>query len=98
MRLRTLLIPFAVLLGFGLLGPSSALAVDCPSDNPIIQENQCSPAGGPVSDGWRIVNFDSDIAGFATKTSVNLGEQVQLKIGRSGVTAPSSRSGRTGPR
>ena len=87
-RLRTLLIPFVVLLAAGLLGPTSASAADCPSDNPVIQENECTPQG--VSDGWRIVNFDADIAGFATKSSVNVGDQVQLKIGRSGATAPSS--------
>jgi PKD repeat protein len=88
-RLRTLLIPIVVLLGVSLLGVTPAFAQDdlCPSDNPVIQENQCSGAG---SDGWRIVNFNDNVAGFATKTSVNLGEAVSLKIGRSGGTAPPS--------
>src|SRR5919197_2555970 len=75
-RLRTLLIPIALLLGIGLLGPTSAYATDCPNDNPIIQENECSTVG--VSDGWRIVNFNDNVAGFAAKSSVNLTDQVQL--------------------
>jgi PKD repeat protein len=87
-RLRTLLLPIVVLLGLALLGPTSASAADCPNDNPVIQENACTQLG--VSADWRIVNFDADIAGFATKSSVNVTDQVQLKIGRSGVTAPSS--------
>jgi YD repeat-containing protein len=59
----------------------------CPSDNPVIQENQCSGAG---SGGWRLDNFNDNVAGFATKTSVNLGENIPIKIGRASAAAPST--------
>ena len=59
----------------------------CPSDNPVIQENNCSGAG---SDGWILSNFNDNVAGFATQTSVNLGTSVSLKIGRVNTAAPSS--------
>ena len=59
----------------------------CPSDNPVIQENNCSGAG---SAGWILSNFNDNVAGFATQTSVNLGTSVSLKIGRVNTAAPSS--------
>jgi hypothetical protein len=87
-RLRTLGIALAATLGFALLSSGTAFAdATCPSDNPIIQENQCSGAG---SDGWRITNFDDRVAGFATSESVNIGSSIPLKIGRNGASAPST--------
>jgi YD repeat-containing protein len=88
-RIRTLVIALTATMGLTLLGAGPALAQDelCPSDNPVIQENNCSGAG---SDGWRITNFNDNVAGFATKTSVNLGENVPLKIGRVNAAAPST--------
>ena len=77
-------------MGLMVLGTTPALAQEglCPSDNPVIQENNCETAG--ISDQWRITNFNENVAGFATKTSVNKGENVVLKIGRASVAAPSS--------
>jgi YD repeat-containing protein len=79
-RLRIPLIAAAV-LGACLLGahPAAAQSELCPSDNPVVQENNCSGAG---SDGWRLTNPSENISGFSTQTSVNLGQSVQLKIGR----------------
>jgi PKD repeat protein len=76
-------------LGISLAAVTPALAQQelCPSDNPVIQENECSGAG---SDGWRISNFNDNVAGFATKTSFNLGESIPLKIGRASASAPST--------
>jgi hypothetical protein len=88
-RLRTLVIALTATMGLTLLGAGPALAQAelCPSDNPVIQENNCSGAG---TDGWRITNFNDNVAGFATKTSVNVGENVALKIGRVNAAAPST--------
>ncbi len=61
--------------------------VSCPSENPVVQENNCSGSG---SDGWRLVDYDPDVAGFATKSSVNLGESVTLKLGRASTADASS--------
>jgi len=71
-----------------LLFPHGARAdVSCPSDIPVVQENNCS---GPGSDGWRLVEYSPNVAGFATRTSVNLGESVTLKLGRVNTSAASS--------
>jgi PKD repeat protein len=76
-------------LSFSVLGVTPALAQQdqCPSDIPVIQENDCSGAG---SDGWILSNFNDNVAGFSTQTSVNLGTSVSLKIGRASASAPSS--------
>jgi PKD repeat protein len=75
-------------LALVLLLPHGARAdVSCPSDIPVVQENECS---GPGSDGWRLVEYSPNVAGFATKTSVNLGESVTLKLGRVNTSAASS--------
>jgi hypothetical protein len=66
---------------------SPAAEVSCPSDIPVVQENNCS---GPGSEGWRLVEYSPDVAGFATKSSVNLGESVTLKLGRANLSAASS--------
>jgi YD repeat-containing protein len=86
------ILSIGVIAGFGLslLGasPASADVQDlCPSDNPVVQENNCSGAG---SEGWRLTNYSPDVAGYATKTSFNLGENVPLKIGRVNVAAAST--------
>ncbi len=69
-----------------ICGQASA-EVSCPSDNPVVQENNCS---GPGSDGWRLIEYDPNVAGFATKSSVNLGESVTLKLGRASTGAAAS--------
>ncbi len=66
---------------------AQAAEVSCPSDIPVVQENNCS---GPGSEGWRLVEYSPDVAGFATKTSVNLGESVTLKLGRVNTSAAST--------
>jgi YD repeat-containing protein len=78
--LATLVAAAAVLL----LAQPAAADVSCPSDIPVVQENNCS---GPGSDGWRLVEYTPDVAGFTTKTSVNLGESVTLKLGRVNTSA-----------
>ncbi|HEX7298614.1 MAG TPA: PKD domain-containing protein [Solirubrobacteraceae bacterium] len=89
MRTPKLVIAVVAILGASLLGVTPALAQQdlCPSDNPVIQENNCSGAG---SAGWQITNFNDNVAGFATKTSFNMGENVPLKIGRASISAPGS--------
>jgi PKD repeat protein len=78
----------AVLGAMMLLLPHSARAdVSCPSDIPVIQENDCS---GPGSDGWRLEEYSPNVAGFTTKTSVNLGEPVTIKLGRVNTSAAST--------
>ena len=76
-------------MSLGALGAAPAMAQQdlCPSDNPVIQENNCSGAGNA---GWILSNFNDNVAGFATQTSVNLGTSVSLKIGRVNTAAPSS--------
>jgi YD repeat-containing protein len=59
--------------------PAGALAVTCPNGNPVVNENNCMGAG---SSAYEMSNYNDNIGGFATKTSYNLGENVQLKIGR----------------
>jgi PKD repeat protein len=72
-----------------ILVPHAAQAaeVSCPSDIPVVQENNCS---GPGSEGWRLVEYSPDVAGFATKSSVNLGESITLKLGRVNTSAAST--------
>ncbi|HEX5922836.1 MAG TPA: PKD domain-containing protein [Baekduia sp.] len=77
----------AVSLGAICAAPALAQQDLCPSDNPVIQENNCSGAG---SAGWILSNFNDNVAGFSTQTSVNLGTSVSLKIGRVNAAAPSS--------
>ena len=60
-----------------LPAPASA-AVSCPSSNPVVNENNCMGAG---STAWQLTNYDQGgITGYATKSSVNLGESVPLRI------------------
>src|SRR5215218_5364085 len=81
---------FAALAALAVLlfAPDGASAdVSCPSDIPVVQENSCS---GPGSDGWRLVEYSPNVAGFATKTSVNRGESVTLELGRVNTSAAAS--------
>jgi YD repeat-containing protein len=77
MRVR---LPFLLLLIGGLLAlpaPASA-AVTCPNTNPVVNENNCMGAG---SSAWQLTDYDQDgITGYATKSSVNFGENVILRI------------------
>src|SRR5215218_4540587 len=81
---------FAALAALAVLlfAPDGASAdVSCPSDIPVVQENSCS---GPGSDGWRLVEYSPNVAGFATKTSVSRGESVTLELGRVHTSAAAS--------
>jgi YD repeat-containing protein len=77
MRVRLPLL--LLLLGALLALPGTAgAAVSCPNSNPVVNENNCMGAG---STAWRLTNYDQDgITGYATKSSVNLGESVTLRI------------------
>jgi hypothetical protein len=62
-----------------VLPDGAAAAVSCPNANPIVNENNCMGAG---SSAWQISNGRTyDLAGFATQTSYNLGQNVPLEIG-----------------
>ncbi len=77
MRIRLPLL--LLLLGALLALPGTAgAAVSCPNSNPVVNENNCMGAG---STAWRLTNYDQDgITGYATKSSVNLGESLTLRI------------------
>ncbi len=53
-------------------------SINCPNPNPVVDENQCHV--GTTS--WMVDAFSANLGGFTTKTSVNLGEDVVLKIAR----------------
>jgi YD repeat-containing protein len=77
MRVR---LPFLLLLLGALfaLPTSAGAAVTCPNPNPVVNENNCMGAG---STAWQLTNYDQDgITGYATKSSVNFGESVPLRI------------------
>jgi len=77
MRLR---LPFLLLsIGALLALPGTAgAAVSCPNSNPVVNENNCM---GPGSTAWQLTNYDQGgITGYATKSSINLGESVTLRI------------------
>jgi YD repeat-containing protein len=78
MRVRTpilLLLLFAALLA---LPAGAGAAVTCPNPNPVVNENNCMGAG---STAWQLTDYDqSGITGYATKSSVNLGESVTMRI------------------
>ncbi|HET9197317.1 MAG TPA: PKD domain-containing protein, partial [Solirubrobacterales bacterium] len=78
---------FVTLFALLLLPRGASADVSCPSDVPVVQENNCSGSG---SDGWRLIEYSPNVAGFATKTSVNLGESVTLKLGRVNTSAAAS--------
>jgi PKD repeat protein len=70
--------------------PSGAFAaVTCPNGNPVVNENNCMGAG---SSAYEMSNYNDDIGGFPVKTSYNLGESVQFKIGRNLPGLPTSKA------
>src|SRR5215213_9858497 len=77
-----LLVVLAVLAWFEMT-PAGA-AVSCPNANPVLNENQCKTG----SDAWQVFDYSHDLGGYTTKTSVDLGEDVVLKIGRDGPVSP----------
>jgi PKD repeat protein len=66
------------------IGPAQAGAATCPNANPIVNENQCKTG----SSGWEVNEDSKNLGGFTTKSSVDLGESVTLKIGRNGPVSP----------
>jgi PKD repeat protein len=66
------------------IGPAKADAAVCPNPNPVVNENQCKTG----SSSWEINDYSPNLGGFTTRTSVNLGEEVVLKIGRNGPVSP----------
>jgi PKD repeat protein len=89
-RVRGRLAPLSVaLLGAlflaALLGSGSAqAAVVCPNPVPVVNENECHTG----TSAWEVNEDSQSLGGFTTKTSVNLGESVTLKIGRDGPVSP----------
>jgi YD repeat-containing protein len=77
----------AALFALALLGSASARAdVVCPNPVPVVNENQCHGESGTSE--WEVWDYSQELGGFPTKTSVNLGESVTLKIGRNGPVTP----------
>jgi PKD repeat protein len=68
--------------------PSLAAAeVACPNANPVVNENNCMGAGTTANE---LGHYSESIGGFTTQTSYQLGENVQLKIGTSAASFPST--------
>jgi PKD repeat protein len=86
-----LLVALAATCGLLMLtGPARAAAqVSCPNANPIVNENNCMGAG---TTGNELSHYSENIGGFTTKTSYNLGESVQLKIGTSAASFPGTKA------
>ena len=83
----------ATILGIGLAGlglllvialSTAEAAVSLPQSNPVVNENECMT--GTTS--WRIEEASPSLGGFTTKTSVDVGESVVLKVGRDGPVSP----------
>jgi hypothetical protein len=74
-------------MAVAITGSPAQGAVSCPNANPVLNENNCQGAG---TSAWRMVKYSDDIGGFATKTSVNLGQDVALKIGRNAPLFPAT--------
>ena len=53
-----------------------------------MQENNCAGAG---TTAWRLANPSENVAGFATQTSFNLGQNVPLKIARNAPVMPATK-------
>ncbi len=79
----------AVCLLAMVAGAASAQAaeVTCPNANPIVNENNCMGEGTEAN---RLSNSSEAIGGFTTQTSYKRGENVQLKIGTSAPSFPST--------
>jgi PKD repeat protein len=84
-RTAALLSALACLVAVLALAPHASAAVTCPNANPVVNENNCKGAG---TSAWQVNDYSPDLGGFTTKTSVNLGENVVLKIGRNAPTTP----------
>ncbi len=81
----TVALSFATLLLLVLMRPTEAkAAVVCPNPVPVVNENECHTG----TSSWSVDEYSQDLGGFTTKTSVNLGESVTLKIGRNGPVSP----------
>ncbi len=79
----------AVVVACFAVHPAGALAVTCPNGNPIVNENNCMGAGTTAYD---MTKYDDNIGGFSVQTSYNLGQSVQLKIGRNLSGLPTSKA------
>jgi PKD repeat protein len=90
MSLRRLLLLVVALTVASAFTPvhSASAAVTCPNPVPVVDENNCHGAG---SANWRLQSYNQNIAGYSTKTSANLGEDVVLKIARNGAAANSTK-------
>jgi PKD repeat protein len=78
---------FACVVGLLLVlawSGSAKAAVTCPNANPVINENQCKTG----SANWQVFDYSHDLGGYTTQTSVDLGQDVVLKIGRDAPVAP----------
>ena len=87
-RISAMLAVGVVLVLMAAGAAPAAAAVTCPNPNPIVQENNCAGAG---TTDYRLTNPSENIAGFSTKTSFNLGENIPLKIARNAPTFPATR-------
>jgi hypothetical protein len=72
------------LFALAVLPGRASAAVTCPNPIPVVNENQCKT--GTTS--WEINDASPDLGGYTTKTSVNLGESVVLKVGRDAPVSP----------
>jgi PKD repeat protein len=73
------------LLALAVLPGQASAAVTCPNPIPVVNENQCKTG----TSSWELNNSASpDLGGYTTKTSVDLGESVVLKVGRDGPVSP----------
>jgi PKD repeat protein len=79
---------FACAVGLLLIlawtGTARAADPPCPNPNPVVNENVCKTG----SSNWQVTDYSHDLGGYTTKTSVDLGEDVVLKIGRDASIAP----------
>ncbi|HEV7482624.1 MAG TPA: PKD domain-containing protein [Solirubrobacterales bacterium] len=78
-RTLPILALLAVVAAALMISGASGASIECPASNPVLQENSCEGSG---TDGWRLNEYDPDVAGFTVKTSYALGEAVQIKLGR----------------
>jgi YD repeat-containing protein len=80
-----LALALGALFALTLLGPArSQAAVVCPNPVPVVNENACHSG----TSSWQVDEYSKELGGFPTKTSVNLGESVTLKVGRDGPVSP----------
>jgi PKD domain. len=80
-----LTIGVGVVLLVAWLGQAQAsAAVVCPNPIPVVNENQCKTG----TSSWEVNEFSAELGGYTTHSSVNLGENVVLKIARNGPVSP----------